>query len=1059
MPRNSRGSTAHDLVPRGQRRVLQFLARGLSLAEVGAEICSLVDQRSGGGFSCVLLADHAGESLRLLAGPRVPEALASLLSVPGGLRDTEAFGVGAVLAGRPWSSGPPAEDPSWGALGPLAAEAGLLHWAAQPVLGLERQVIGAVALGWLDEDPPAEQAWGLLRSMAELASLVIQHQRKQEALEGSERLARSILEHSPLGIQVFDREGNLVIQNTARLALAGRNAGTPGKEYNVLRDPATQVDGTAELYRAALKGDVVERPDIQVRGQDGAVAGYFHQVLYPVKDEESQVMAVVSMSRDITGQAEVDRALRQEKARFEALVQNASDLIFSLDARGRISYVSPSVRPTLGFAPGELLGTPSIDLVLPQDRPRMAELFEGMLRNPGLSVRMEARVRLKEGGFRWLLIRGSNQLGNPSVRGLVFNCSDVTELKAMSEAVAEREQGLRLVLASTEDASWDWDLRTGLVRHNEGWCRLTGEAPGSGTHPVQAWAARVHPEDMPRVMEAMNAHLSGATEQYRVEYRILRHDGRWLWILERGKVVERGESQEPIRFAGTMGDISDRKQAELALQASEERLRAMVSALPDTFLRLDREGRVLDTGGHADPALSGTGLAPGVLLGDTGLPPELVSRLLHASETALAEGLRRETQISFLTERGDRHFEARVLRSGKDEVLCLLRDITEQHRTEEYLRQNQKMESLGLLAGGIAHDFNNLFQGLVGNLNLAELQVGPESPARPVLQRMEGIIQKAAELTQRLLDYSGRGFFLVKRTNLSQALLDMGDVLRVSVPKNVTLRLDLAPDLPEVEVDMGQLQQVLLNLLANAQEAIGSREGTISLVTRTEFLSQDSLGGFVLEPPKRGLHVILEVRDDGPGMPPDTLAHAFDPFFTTKQPGRGLGLPAAIGILRRHEGGLRARTAPGKGASFSLYFPASQVPEVTTMPALPLLGTILLADDEAVVRQVTGEVLRTLGYEVLEAVDGQDALERFQADPERITLALLDLVMPRMDGYATFLAMRKLRPGLPVVFISGYSQQEVPMPAEVQGQAGFLQKPFQIHKLEELLKEVVARRK
>jgi signal transduction histidine kinase/CheY-like chemotaxis protein len=414
----------------------------------------------------------------------------------------------------------------------------------------------------------------------------------------------------------------------------------------------------------------------------------------------------------------------------------------------------------------------------------------------------------------------------------------------------------------------------------------------------------------------------------------------------------------------------------------------------------------------------------------------------------------REFRQSIHAEGGEHHFEVRVRRVGTSEALCLLRDITERHHTEEYLRQSQKLESLGLLAGGIAHDFNNLFQGLMGNLNLAELQIGADSPAWPVLQRMEGIVRRAAELTQRLLDYSGKGFFLVKLTQLSQALMELTEMLRVPIPKHVTLRFDLMPDLPVCEIDYGQLQQVLLNLVTNAVEAIASKEGTITLATRVENLAAGPLENFVLEPAGRGPHAVLEVRDDGSGMDGHQLAHCFDPFFSTRFPGRGLGLPAALGILRRHKGGIRVQSELGKGSVFSLYFPVAAPAEFKSPASSDTVGTLLLADDEAVVRQVTGDVLRSLGYAVVEAVDGVDALEQFQKAPQSFSLAILDLVMPRMDGYATFKALRKLRPDLPVVFISGYSREEVPMPAEVRDHAGFLQKPFQMSQLAQVLDRI-----
>lgn len=1186
MPRGPHGAAAQDLVARGQQRILQLMARGRPLDEVLGELCALVDRHAEGAFCCVLLADAEGRRLRFGAGPRVPGALAELLTDPSGFEGSEAFGCAAVLAGRPWESTDLQADPGWGHWGPEARRAGLESWAALPILGPDRQVLGAYALGRREPGAFHEAELGLLRSSVGLASLALQHHQHQEelraradqfrnlamelptgvfgldadggctfvnhvwcqltgmdaadalgggwvacihpedrervlgewdraqaeglatvrmelrlsrpdgslrwvvarykpapagsdgqvawlgtledvterrtleeALIASERLARSILEASPIGIQVFDADGNSVAVNQARRLLPERHEMALDRPFNVLTDSEAVGSGVAEHYRIAYQGQAVERPVVEALDPEGRRHHeYFQQVLYPVKDAAGRVTAVVSMSRDITDQTLAERALRDEKGRFEALVHNALDLIFTVDGKGKVRYTSPSVEGLLGYRPEELAGMEATRLVHPDDLGRVEELVRLMLDDPGQRPVLEARARHKDGSHRWLLARGANHFANPAVRAFVFNSSDITELKAATEAVAEREQRLRLVLEGTQDASWDWDLGSGKVLHNERWAAITGDRADAAEHPVQSWAARVHPEDMARVMDCMNAHFLGRTDQYLVEYRLLHRDGRWVWILDRGKVVRRDDRGSPLRLAGTMADITARKEAELGLLASEERLRAVVAALPDIYLRIDADGVLLDLEGHGEPLLGMKALALGRPLRESALPQPLVELLLGLAGEAIDTGSPRDSRLSVPAAGGERHFEVRVRRAGATEALCLLRDITEQHHTEEYLRQNQKLESLGLLAGGIAHDFNNLFQGLMGNLNLAELQVGPDSPARPVLQRMEGIVRRAAELTQRLLDYSGKGFFLVKHTQLSQALMGLTDMIRVPIPKQVNLKFDLVPDLPLCDVDHGQLQQVILNLVTNAVEAIGAGAGTITLATRLEQLPGGPLDGFVLEPAGRGPHVVLEVRDDGSGMDEGQLAHCFDPFFSTRFPGRGLGLPAVLGILRRHKGGIRVESRPGAGSRISLYFPVTVPMEVKSPQSHDALGTLLLADDEAVVRQVTGDVLRSLGYEVVEAVDGIDALEKFSKAPQSFTMAILDLVMPRQDGYATYLALRRVRPDLPVVFISGYSREEVPMPAEVQGHAGFLQKPFQMTQLAQVIDRIRAGR-
>jgi PAS domain S-box-containing protein len=1174
------------LVTRGQQKILQLMAKGRPPQEALAELCHLVDRHGSGTFSSLFAADPEGRTLTLSAAPGMPEALMVMLSSLGGLKDTEAFGTAALLAGRAWESEDLDQDPGWGELGPAARRAGLGAWSALPVFGPDRRVLGAFTLGKAEPGAFLDSELGLLRSTVGLASIAFQQIRQreesrlhgerfhrlamelptgvfeadsegnctfvneafctltglqpmealgqgwlkaihpldrgqvqqewtrcmqsgmefrglewrvlrpdgsirwvvarvkvmpgrswlgmlhditerralEEALTASERLARSILECAPIGIQVFDAQGNSLAVNQARLEPA-LNRGDPASgPFNVLTDPESVRSGLATLYAAAYRGEVVERPIVDLPSKvSGEQETHFNQVLYPVVDDQKRVTAVVSLSRDISREVRAEKALRQEKARFEALVQNALDLIFTLDSKGRLAYISPSIRTILGFWNHEMAGRTVFRLVHPADRPLVQRAVEALRGGAARETSIEVRARHKDGGFRWLLARGSDQTANPAVGGLVFNCSDVTRIKGMADEILEREQKLQLVMASTGDATWDWDLVTGIVEHNARWRKLTGdEDQDESHHPVQIWAARVHPEDMAQVMGALNTHFMGKTEQYRAEYRYLHRGGHWIWILDRGKIVSRDSDGRPLRLAGTMAEVTSRKEAELALQASETRMRAVVAALPDTYLRLGPQGVLLDAEVHGALVAGRTPVVVGRPLQEAPFPEGLKHQLLASTAEALRTAQGKEFRLAVPLGGEERHFDVRVQPNGSGEALCLIRDITEQHRTEEYLHQTQKLESLGLLAGGIAHDFNNLFQGLMGNLNLAEMQVGEAT--LPLIRRMEGIVQRAAELTQRLLHYSGKGFFLVKLTNLSQALMDMSELLRVSVPKTIALRLDLAPDLPLVEVDLDQLQQVVLNMVTNALEALdalegaesaGAGKGTIIVATGTEMVPDAPLEGYALEPAGRGLHAVLEVRDDGPGMDAEQLARCFDPFYTTKHPGRGLGLPASLGILRRHKGGIQVRSAPGHGTAIRILLPVAQRHEPPAPPVLGARGRILLVDDDTVVRQVTGDVLRNLGYDVKEAVDGQDALERFQAAPEGFSLVLMDLVMPRMDGYAAFRAMRAILPSIPVVFISGYSQQEVPMPAEVQGHAGFLQKPFQISKLEELLDEIL----
>ncbi|WLT32077.1 CHASE domain-containing protein [Geothrix sp. PMB-07] len=385
-------------------------------------------------------------------------------------------------------------------------------------------------------------------------------------------------------------------------------------------------------------------------------------------------------------------------------------------------------------------------------------------------------------------------------------------------------------------------------------------------------------------------------------------------------------------------------------------------------------------------------------------------------------------------------------------AIFLADDITDRRRVEGALRQAQKLESLGVLAGGIAHDFNNLLTAILGNTEVA-LERIPDDPAlRSAIQRIEAATQRGSDLARQLLAYAGKAHFAVRPLDLNATLIEMGDLLSVSISKMVGIRMDLQPDLPPVDADSAQFQQVVMNLVINASEAIGDHTGVITLRTRAvEYRREDLSAAFpgqVLEP---GLFVRMEVEDDGCGMDAETIGRIFDPFFTTKFTGRGLGLSAMLGIVRGHRAGIRVESTPGKGTTFILLFPASEAsvaqlaPEA--QPLQPMTGTILVVDDEGIIRDLARTALENAGFRVLEARDGLEAVERFEENKERIHLVLLDMTMPRMGGAEAFRRIRALAPQVKVLLTSGYTQKESLESLSDLPPDGFLQKPFRVREL------------
>jgi PAS domain S-box-containing protein len=413
------------------------------------------------------------------------------------------------------------------------------------------------------------------------------------------------------------------------------------------------------------------------------------------------------------------------------------------------------------------------------------------------------------------------------------------------------------------------------------------------------------------------------------------------------------------------------------------------------------------------------------------------------------------------------HTRGRATEFGEDgkasRMQGILQSIDERKRTEDRLRQAQRLDSLGLMAGGIAHDFNNLLTAVLGNLNLARLGVPEGSRPAEHLHRAEEAVQQAANLTRQLLAYSGKGRLTVGPIDLNAMVSQMRELLEVGLAKDIALETRLSAEAPFIEGDSTQVQQVLLNLITNAAEAIGSKSGRIQVSTG---LAQVGAGSALRLPDGNplapGQYAVLEVADTGAGMPPETLAHIFDPFFTTKTTGRGLGLAALLGIMRGHRGGLQIESEPGKGTTFRLYFPRrTSVPSSPELAAFPppleLSGEVLIADDEPGVLEAGQALLEAMGFTVLTAEDGEAAVARFLEHLDRLRLVILDQTMPRMSGADAFRAIRRLRPGLPVILSSGFSEEEVGDALQAEGLDGFLQKPYRLADLERVVKKVLSR--
>ena len=389
-------------------------------------------------------------------------------------------------------------------------------------------------------------------------------------------------------------------------------------------------------------------------------------------------------------------------------------------------------------------------------------------------------------------------------------------------------------------------------------------------------------------------------------------------------------------------------------------------------------------------------------------------------------------------------------------IIVILTDVSEKKRMEAQLIQAQKMEAIGTLAGGIAHDFNNLLMVIQGNVSLMLLDVNPAHSHHEMLRTIEKQVQGGSKLTSQLLGYARKGRYELRPIHLNQLVADTSEAFG-RTRKNITIHRDLAGDLFTCEADQGQIGQVLMNLFVNSADAM-PEGGDLFLKTANVNFKEIKGRGYL---PNPGDYILLTVTDTGVGMDSKTIDRIFDPFFTTKELGRGtgLGLASTYGIVKGHGGYIEVESEKGRGSTFKVYLPASGKPaQQTVRPSAPIskaIGTVLLVDDEEVILDVSEKVLKVLGYKVLVARGGAEAIEIFKKHQDSIDLVLLDIIMPHMGGGEVYDRLKEISPEVKVLLSSGYSIDGEASKIMARGCNGFIQKPFDIMQLSQSIRAIL----
>ena len=572
-------------------------------------------------------------------------------------------------------------------------------------------------------------------------------------------------------------------------------------------------------------------------------------------------------------------------------------------------------------------------------------------------------------------------------------------------------------------------------------------------------------DDCVRLIESISSEFPTVE----IEGRIIRSDGtiRWTHWSQTGVFDEQGSL---IEYQALGKDITEQKVAENALRESELKYRLLFESAGDSISVMDMQGKLLAVNPQTSKIIGYTNDELLSLTADKidSRPNEMAANIGKLLENGYYFG-----ETEFVRKDGSTvpiSVDARlIVWDGQNAILNICRDITdhkqaqeEQLNLEKQLLHVQKLESLGVMAGGIAHDFNNLLQSIQGNIDLAARALRSDSESQKYLSYAMNSAKRAAHLTNLMLTYAGKGLITKKNLNLNDHIKEHILLLRSAASTSVPIQLSLSADLPEINADEAQIQQVVMNLITNAAESIDKPEGNISIITGIKNCVQkylsDSLVDVKLEP---GSYVYLEVKDNGCGMSQETLKRLFDPFFTTKFTGRGLGMSAVMGILKSHKGALLVESEPGKGTTFRVLFPISTTPapandkdpvessdENCTSQEKVLSGAVLVVDDEKSVLRICTKMVQLIGFNVITASDGLDAVAKYRKHQDEIELVLMDLTMPNMDGLTAMAEIYSIRPDIKVILSSGYNKEELSERITGKAPSGFIRKPYSLNDLE-----------
>ena len=870
-------------------------------------------------------------------------------------------------------------------------------------------------------------------------------------------LTACLIESIDAAAVVADESGNIVLWNAAAERILGRAPFAPLSEnwplrYGLFRDDRITPLALEQVpICKAIKGEAC-RVELLMCNELWPLGIWVECSASPIQSEDGSPRGAVAIFRDITVSRQALSSSMAEEERARLLLSSTAEGIYELDLDGNCTFCNPSALQLLGYEhESAVLGKNMHRLIhhsYPDGRPRADTqccIYQAFRQSQG--VHRDDEVYWTADGEPVSVEYSSFPIFRDGrIAGAVVVFRDISERKRAQEALQLSEERFRAAFARAAIGMAIVDSDGRLVEANDAFSQLTGYSNSELRNLTMP--SITFPEDVPNSLSLVESLVKGQAQSHVFEKRYVTKSGgiRWAKV---SLAVLRSAADQPVHIIALAEDTTERHAAEQALANNAQQLQALFDNALDSVVIMDSDGRFLDVNAAACTLFK---LPKDRLIGRCGTEiTETTGEFLEAWQKFLQQGTYRGHH-SVLRPSGERRWVdvSATANFLPGRHLAIVRDITEQHELETQLRQAQKMEAIGRLAGGIAHDFNNLLNVISGFGQLLEDYV--QEPKRRYLEEVMKAARRAAALTRQLLAFSRKQILAPKVLDLNATVAEMSTMISRVIGEHIELRLRLDPSLGKVKADESQLEQVLVNLVINARDAMPSG-GHVTIETRSVRLDDTYADHHPSAKP--GDYVMLAVTDSGIGMSDEVRSRIFEPFYTTKETGKGtgLGLATVYGIVKQSGGWIWVYSEVGLGTVFKIYLPlVEQEPAPATIEFNKQerhLGTetVLLVEDEDALRQVGKEYLESCGYQVLEARNGSEALEVAEKYVGPIHILVTDVVMPKLGGRDLARRLVPMRPDMKVVYVSGYTEDAIVDNGILDIGVVFLQKPYSLSEL------------